>query len=536
MGLYITRMYGSKYPAVEDLGIGATNAGKKVMRRGWVDREKVSVTLPNIFELGKLKSLPRYLNETFTNFVVIDKPEYDLVLGSSWLTGRGIDIDFYGYKICRNELWEKKGKCYWREDSIEILPRSLHIFYEMLFPKLIRIDRDGDIILTCFSDKNMKNSLIDLTVEDLGIGATNAGKKVMRRGWVDREKVSVTLPNIFELGKLKSLPRYLNETFTNFVVIDKPEYDLVLGSSWLTGRGIDIDFYGYKICRNELWEKKGKCYWREDSIEILPRSLHIFYEMLFPKLIGIDRDGDIILTRFSDKNMKNSLIDLRKIPVKALIDTSSKFNTISRCLFDKLEEYYGIRDPLRWYRSNRLSNSPENCSHHAKIVIDGMSIPLNGEYSRPTGDSLSHKTSSTKNNLSKSMESKPGLAQEEAINIINKILSGTQNIKHQKSHRGIFHNIPPAPPTPRRLNDDVSKNKSKKNRVNYSTDSDTSSNSDISDSSDSSLTRLRSELINMHKTSSAKKRPIKRRRCKVKRKKLVRSTMSRYNGPQGAMS
>ncbi|CAJ0861175.1 4419_t:CDS:2 [Entrophospora sp. SA101] len=163
MGLYITRMYGSKYPAVEDLGIGATNAGKKVMRRGWVDREKVSVTLPNIFELGKLKSLPRYLNETFTNFVVIDKPEYDLVLGSSWLTGRGIDIDFYGYKICRNELWEKKGKCYWREDSIEILPRSLHIFYEMLFPKLIRIDRDGDIILTCFSDKNMKNSLIDLS-------------------------------------------------------------------------------------------------------------------------------------------------------------------------------------------------------------------------------------------------------------------------------------------------------------------------------------------------------------------------------------
>jgi len=163
MGLYITRMYGSKYPAVEDLGIGATNAGKKVMRRGWVDREKVSVTLPNIFELGKLKSLPRYLNETFTNFVVIDKPEYDLVLGSSWLTGRGIDIDFYGYKICRNELWEKKGKCYWREDSIEILPRSLHIFYEMLFPKLIGIDRDGDIILTCFSDKNMKNSLIDLS-------------------------------------------------------------------------------------------------------------------------------------------------------------------------------------------------------------------------------------------------------------------------------------------------------------------------------------------------------------------------------------
>ncbi|RHZ88811.1 hypothetical protein Glove_21g21 [Diversispora epigaea] len=50
---------------------------------------------------------------------------------------------------------------------------------------------------------------------------------------------------------------------------------------------IDIDYYGYRICRNALWEKKGKCYWKEDN-----------------------RDGDIILTRFSDKNMENSLIDL----------------------------------------------------------------------------------------------------------------------------------------------------------------------------------------------------------------------------------
>src|SRR5947209_12034110 len=32
MDLYISREYGSRYPAVIDLGIGATNAGKKVMR------------------------------------------------------------------------------------------------------------------------------------------------------------------------------------------------------------------------------------------------------------------------------------------------------------------------------------------------------------------------------------------------------------------------------------------------------------------------------------------------------------------------
>ncbi|CAG8748553.1 32889_t:CDS:2, partial [Racocetra persica] len=36
----------------------------------------------------------------------------------------------------------------------------------------------------------------------------------------------------------------------------------------------------------------------------------------------------------------------RKIPVKALINTSSKFNTISESLFDKLKEDYGIRDPV----------------------------------------------------------------------------------------------------------------------------------------------------------------------------------------------
>jgi hypothetical protein len=39
MDLYISREYGSRYPAVRDLGIGTTNASKKVMRRRWVDRE-----------------------------------------------------------------------------------------------------------------------------------------------------------------------------------------------------------------------------------------------------------------------------------------------------------------------------------------------------------------------------------------------------------------------------------------------------------------------------------------------------------------
>src|SRR6185436_14784888 len=41
MDLYISREYGSKYPAVKDLGIGATNADKKVMVRGWLYGEKI---------------------------------------------------------------------------------------------------------------------------------------------------------------------------------------------------------------------------------------------------------------------------------------------------------------------------------------------------------------------------------------------------------------------------------------------------------------------------------------------------------------
>src|SRR2546421_7533434 len=201
-----------------------------------------------------------------------------------------------------------------------------------------------------------------------------------------------------------------------------------------------------------------------------------------------------------------------KIPVKALIDTSSKFNTISKRLFNKLKSNHGIlpscgpaeclygdvigeincldlqfRYKGKWQsldytdaiyfkirknptfdlvlgrgwlwvhevKMNFKLSSKGNHDPHAKIEIDGMSIPLIRDNNRPTGDSSSHNASSTKNNLSKSAESKPGLAQDEVMNIINKILSGAQDIKLQKSHRGIFHNIPPAP---RRLNDDVSKN------------------------------------------------------------------------------
>ncbi|CAG8681606.1 9888_t:CDS:2, partial [Racocetra persica] len=120
----------------------------------------------------------------------------------------------------------------------------------------------------------------------------------------------------------------------------------------------------------------------------------------------------------------NTLVE-GKIPVKALIDTTSKYNTIGKHLFDKLESDHGLEgivgDDLigeeikgldlqfhwLWIREAKISfgHSPKTHVHHAKIVIDGMSIPL--------FDEDFNKASFTKNNLSKSTESKPGLAQEE---------------------------------------------------------------------------------------------------------------------------
>ena len=89
MDLYISREYGLRYPAVRDLGIGTINAGKKVMRRDWIDREEVSVTLPNIFD----EIVPCMRKIDTANFVVVDKPEYDLVLGNVWLMHTGYAVD-----------------------------------------------------------------------------------------------------------------------------------------------------------------------------------------------------------------------------------------------------------------------------------------------------------------------------------------------------------------------------------------------------------------------------------------------------------
>ncbi|CAG8670664.1 3726_t:CDS:2, partial [Paraglomus brasilianum] len=91
------------------------------------------------------------------------------------------------------------------------------------------------------------------------------------------------------------------------------------------------------------------------------------------------------------------------IPVKALIDTTSKSNTISKSLFDKLEligeEIKGLGLDWLWMRKAEISFEypPKIYTRRARIVIDDMGIPLIEENNRPTGDSSSHNASPTKN-------------------------------------------------------------------------------------------------------------------------------------------
>ncbi|GBC05181.1 hypothetical protein RclHR1_06080010 [Rhizophagus clarus] len=152
MDLYISKEYGSRYLAVRDLGISATNASKKVMRRGWVNREEVSVALPNIFD----EIIPCIRKIDTANFVVIDKPEYDLVLRSVWLMYTGYAINKhqnppqYVNKPKEIEEQEREKSQYRCRKNFWELLLSLHTIYELLFPKFIATDSNGEVILTKF--------------------------------------------------------------------------------------------------------------------------------------------------------------------------------------------------------------------------------------------------------------------------------------------------------------------------------------------------------------------------------------------------
>ena len=51
-------------------------------------------------------------------------------------------------------------------------------------------------------------------------------------------------------------------------------------------------------------------YYARNNIYILSPLLYTLYELLFPNFSAINSDGEVILTKFSDRNMENNLIDL----------------------------------------------------------------------------------------------------------------------------------------------------------------------------------------------------------------------------------
>ncbi|CAG8657435.1 219_t:CDS:2, partial [Diversispora eburnea] len=139
-----------------------------------------------------------------------------------------------------------------------------------------------------------------------------------------------------------------------------------------------------------------------------------------------------------------------------------------------------------WMHEAKISFEffPEAHSHNAKIVIDGMSIPLI--------DKDFNINSFTKNNSSNSAKSKAGLTKDEITNMINKILSDAENNKRRKRHHG---NISPVSQIHRRTSRikkypkiDLGDGGGKLLWVK-------SDSLDTSDSSDSSSSRLQLEVI-----------------------------------------
>ncbi|CAG8791044.1 24752_t:CDS:2, partial [Dentiscutata erythropus] len=196
-----------------------------------------------------------------------------------------------------------------------------------------------------------------------------------------------------------------------------------------------------------------------------------FSDSDLPPLIPIftGRQNGIAITRsFRDYYLSHTSdeTDLISAIVNYLRENPpTRFNTISKSLFDKLKEDYRICDPVenlygdvigeikcldlqfcykvKWRSLDAKIGfrfSSEINDFYAKIVIDGMSIPLIEEGSRP-------------------------IALEETTDMFKKLSLRSKDDKQQKRRHGIFRNIPP-----------------QENKVKYSTDSDTSSNSDTLDS------------------------------------------------------
>jgi len=239
-----------------------------------------------------------------------------------------------------------------------------------------------------------------------------------------------------------------------------------------------------------------------------------------------------------------------KIPVKALIDTGSKSNTISKSLFDKLEEDYGIRDFDENLYGGVVAVPVENLYRDVIGEIKCLDLQFHYKGKWRSLDGIEVIDFQIRKNPSFDLvlgrdwlwmyKAKIcfGFSSEINDSYAKIIIDGMSIplIKEDNKQRKRYHgrhevscsaDKPPVPPTPRRLDDDFGKEIKKATRnlkktihtlhrsgqeYNLTSDSDTTSDSNTSDSDTSAIE-------DMHRTEACfakKKRPILKRKVKSK--------------------
>ncbi|CAG8842170.1 40222_t:CDS:2, partial [Gigaspora margarita] len=236
---------------------------------------------------------------------------------------------------------------------------------------------------------------------------------------------------------------------SNVFITNKPELEsvLILGQPWFQENAMKVNFPNKTLTLLSETSCEIKC---------------VFVENLYGDVIGEIKCLDL---QFQYKGKWRSLDGTEVIDFQICKNPS----------FDLV-----LGQDWLWMCRAKISFgfSSETCSHHAKIVIDGMSIPLIED---------SNKASSSKNNLFDSSNSetetnssnfnshnhtqkkkyksshkmatsdlrpKPDLSLEELTNMLKKLSLRSKDNKYQKRHHRIFHNIPL---TSRRSDDDFSK-------------------------------------------------------------------------------
>ena len=108
-----------------------------------------------------------------------------------------------------------------------------------------------------------------------------------------------------------------------FVVVDKPEYDVVLGNNWLIRLGCRIDKRDARYWENN--EEKRLYYVRND-IDILSPPLYTFYELLFPNFTENNSDGEVIITKFFKHYTAMENLDLSEYYDSEYTETESEYS------------------------------------------------------------------------------------------------------------------------------------------------------------------------------------------------------------------